>query len=55
MEEQDRLENHGKGTVECYTGLFDQISVRRRVPLVGETLYNGHDQETDVILTHDMI
>ena len=55
MEEQDRLESHGEDTVECYNGLFDHISVRRRVPLVGETLYNAHDQETHAILTQDMI
>ena len=55
MEEQDRLESHGEDTVESYNGLFDHISVRRRVPHVGETLYNAHDQETGAILMQDVI
>ena len=55
MEEQDELERQGEQTVESYNNLFDHISVRRRVPLIGDTLYNVHNQETSTVLTDDMI
>ena len=55
VEEQDRLECQGEQMVDSYNNLFDPISVRQRVPLIGDTLYNVHNQETGTVLTDDMI
>ena len=55
VEEQDKLERQGEQTVKSYNNLFDHISVRQRVPLIGDTLYNVYNQETGTVLTDDMI
>ena len=55
VEEQNKLECQGEQTVESYNNLFDHISVRQRVPLIGDTLYDVHNQETGKVLTDDMI
>ena len=50
VEEQRRIEDSGDGSIECYNGLFDHLSVRHRVPLMGENLYDSHDRETDIVI-----
>ena len=55
VEEQGRIEDSGDGSIECYNGLFDHLSVRRRVPLMGENLYDSHDRETDIVVTQELV
>ena len=55
MVEQQQIEDSGDSSTECYNSLFDHLSVRRRVLLMGEHLYNAHDQETEIVVTEDLI
>ena len=49
-DEQQQIEDSGdNSTAECYNSLYDHLSVKRRVPLLGEHLYDSNDQETEIL------
>ena len=55
VEEQADLHNSGDSTVTCYHDLIDHIGARRRVPLIGENLYDSKGQETGNVVTQDLV
>ena len=54
-EERADLHNSGDSTVTCYHDLIDHIGARRRVPLIGDNLYDSKGQETGNVVTQDLV
>ena len=55
VKEQTDLHNSGDNSVNCYNNLIDHIGARRRVPLIGDNLYNSKGQETSNVVTQDLV
>ena len=53
--EQVDLQESGNNSIDCYNDLLDHLGAKRRVPLIGDKLYNSKRRETSNMVNQDLV